>query len=134
MQREVGHTDVEFLKELHRDLARKWKLHGPRMQQTWRSLNAKQRKEALQAGQFEGRMLEHPRDESMGNVYLFMPEWNPRDLSRPDSDYTLDFMKHRATTSLWDRYAGGINGSPGDSEVIHNSIYKEGLRYVDPCR
>lgn len=58
-----------LLKELHRDLIRKYQLHGTRIEHIWRSLSRNQRKEAVQAGAIDGRVLKNRTDQAMGNVY-----------------------------------------------------------------
>ena len=54
----------------------------------------------MKAGAAEGVVLEHSKDEIMGNVYKILPELNIRDITEPGSDYLLDLLKHRATKSL----------------------------------
>jgi hypothetical protein len=90
----------ETIKDLHRDLARKFQRHGSQLEQMWRSLGQKKREEVLRAGARNGVVLKDSTDISMGNVYKFIPEWNLRDITAPSSDFLLDMIKHRATTPL----------------------------------
>jgi len=69
------------LKELHGDLARKYKKHASRIESVWLSLTRGQRIKCLKAGAKDGEVLRHPFDSSMGNVCKFIPEWNSRDVS-----------------------------------------------------
>ncbi|KAI0572698.1 hypothetical protein Alg130_10397 [Pyrenophora tritici-repentis] len=41
----------EAIKELHRDLVNKYRQHGPRIEEMWRSLSQEQRKKIMQAGE-----------------------------------------------------------------------------------
>ncbi|KFY03045.1 hypothetical protein V490_00339 [Pseudogymnoascus sp. VKM F-3557] len=127
-----GLTILDVLKELHGDLVRKYQIHGAKIEQIWRSFNASQRAEALQAGAADGLVLKDPLDETLGDVYKVMPEWNLRDISQPGSDYLLDLLKYRATTTLHEQYCGGVNGRQGDAAFISNSMLVNNLRHVDP--
>jgi hypothetical protein len=120
-----------LIKELHRDLGRKYQVHGTRIEQIWRSFNRSQRAMALKAGAAEGLVLKDPRDRAMGNVYKIMPEWNLRDITEPESDYLLDLLKHRAAKSLCEQYREGVNGGQGDAAFISNSMRVNNLRHVD---
>ncbi|KAI0117990.1 hypothetical protein F4776DRAFT_634736 [Hypoxylon sp. NC0597] len=119
------------LKELHGDLCRKYKLHGSKVQQIWRTLSQDQRSCAMRAGAAEGVVLKHALDSSLGNVCKFIPEWNLRDISAPSSDFFLDLLKHRATTSLAEQYINGINGRAGDHEYITEMMRTHNLHYVN---
>ncbi|KAF2442392.1 ipa protein [Karstenula rhodostoma CBS 690.94] len=119
----------EAIKALHRDLTRKYKRHGPRVEQMWRSLPQAQRAEALKAGSVN--VLKSPTDASLGNVYKFMPEWNLRDITAPSSDFLLDMLKHRATTSLQEQYKAGVNGGLGDHAHIVDMMNKKNLELTD---
>lgn len=88
----------------------------------------------MRAGAARGEVLKHSRDVSMGNVYKIIPEWNLRDVTKPDSDFLLDMLKHRATKSLFEQYMEGPNGGPGDHAVILESINTRGLRHVESFR
>ncbi|OTA65726.1 hypothetical protein K449DRAFT_403217 [Hypoxylon sp. EC38] len=122
------------LKELHRDLCRKYNLHGSKVQQIWRTLSQDQRSRAMKAGSAEGLVLEHAFDLSLGNVCRFIPEWNLREISAPSSDFFLDLLSHRATTSLAEQYIDGFNGRPGDHEHITEMMRTHNLRYVNSSK
>lgn len=125
---------ASMIKELHGDLSRKYQIHGPRIEQIWRSFDRSQRAEALKVGAADGVVLKDPKDRSMGNVYKVMPEWNLRDITEPESDFLLDYLKHRASKSLFEQYCEGVNGSPGDHGFITNSMCIHNLRHVDPFK
>ncbi|OOF90355.1 hypothetical protein ASPCADRAFT_179201 [Aspergillus carbonarius ITEM 5010] len=79
-------------------------------------------------------MLQSPTDRALGEVYKIIPEWNIRDITKPNSDYLLDHLKHRATTSLTDQYAEGVNGGPGDAAFIQESMRVHHLRHARTFR
>ncbi|KAM0425643.1 hypothetical protein ACHAPT_009175 [Fusarium lateritium] len=124
-------SNHEMVKDLHQDLARKWRVHGTKVEAVWRSLNKAERTRCLKAGAAEGVVLKHPLDASMGVVYKYIPEWNLRDITEPGSDFLLDLLKHRATTSLLQQYFEGVNGGPGDRGHIIEMMQKKNLRHVD---
>ena len=127
----VPHTKSSGVKELHKDLARKYQLHRAKIEPLWRSFGKGLRVKALRAGAAEGVVLKHPRDLTLGNVYKIMPEWNLRDVTEPDSDFLLQLLEHRATKSLLEQYSQGVNGGLGDAEVIRNSMNVRNLRHVE---
>jgi hypothetical protein len=118
----------ETIKELHRDLANKYRQHGPRLEEMWHSLSQDQRKKIMQAGSRDGAVLKHAEDTSLENVYKFIPEWNVRDITAPSSDFLLDMLKYRATVPLKDQYAAGFNGRPGDHAHIVDMMQRKNLR------
>ncbi|KAK3939513.1 ipa protein [Diplogelasinospora grovesii] len=119
------------VKELHEDLAQKYRRHAAKVENMWRSFDKNQRTRCLKAGAAEGALLKHPLDRSLGNVYKFIPEWNLRDLTEPGSDILLDILKHRATKTLGEQYIGGVNGGPGDYALIDEMMHTKNLRHVD---
>ncbi|PGH30115.1 hypothetical protein GX50_07135 [[Emmonsia] crescens] len=125
---------VELLKELQQDLARKYQLHGVKIQDIWRSLGKRKRMEAVTAGAAKGEVLKTRKDRSMGNVYKVMPEWNLQDLTEPGSDHLLDLLEHRATTSLCEQYREGPKGALGDGESIMESMRVNNLRHINPFK
>ncbi|CAJ2502431.1 Uu.00g098250.m01.CDS01 [Anthostomella pinea] len=127
-------TSADGVKELHRDLARKWRTHGPRLEQIWRSLGQGQRAKAMKAGAMDGVVLKHSLDASLGNVCKFMPEWNLRDVTAPGSDHLLEILKHRAITTLEEQYLSGANSRTGDHELIMNMMRTRNLQHVDSFR
>ncbi|USP77438.1 ipa protein [Curvularia clavata] len=118
----------ETTKELHRDLARKYQQHGPRIEEMWRSLSQEQRKRIMQAGSRDGAVLKHAEDTSLENVYKFIPEWNIRDVTSPSSNFFLDMLKHRATSPLQTQYMTGFNGRPGDHAHILDMMQRKNLK------
>jgi hypothetical protein len=117
----------EALKELHRDLGRKYRQHGPRIEEMWRSFTQEQRKSIMKAGSRDGVVLKHAEDTSLDNVYKFIPEWNIRDIASPSSNFFLDMLKYRATSPLQVQYATGFNGRPGDHAHIVDMMQRKNL-------
>lgn len=124
----------DVVKDLHRDLGRRYRVHGPKITQIWRSLSQAQRTKVVKAGAAEGVVLKHSNDLSLGNVYKMLPEWNLRDITAPESDFFLQMLHHRATTSLLDQYHAGFNGRPGDYEFIMEMMQTKNLRHVEPYK
>ncbi|KAK0730197.1 hypothetical protein B0H67DRAFT_476561 [Lasiosphaeris hirsuta] len=121
-----------IVKELHQDLARKYKKHGAAVSNMWRSFNKSQRTACLKAGAAEGLVLKHPLDPSLGAVSKFMPEWNLRDIAESSPDFLLDLLRHRATESLHHQYQAGYNGGPGDHPFIEGMMATRNLRCAMP--
>ncbi|KAI1371555.1 hypothetical protein F4677DRAFT_457030 [Hypoxylon crocopeplum] len=125
-------TNGDVFVALRRDLARKYKLHGPKVEEVWRSLSQVQRIRAMKASARMGAVLKNPSDMSMGNARKFIPEWNLHDITAPDSDSFLRLLKHRATMSLEDQYITGFDGRPGDHEHITEMMRTQNLRHINP--
>ncbi|RBR09087.1 uncharacterized protein FIESC28_10027 [Fusarium coffeatum] len=123
-------SSLDLLRELHGDLKRKWKAHGPKVETAWRSFNKPQRAECMETGAFEGKVLKHSRDTSLGNVCWFIPEWNLEDITDPESNLLLDILKHRATKSLSQQYRSGHNGTAGDLDLIEDMARTRNMRPV----
>ncbi|KAF2415913.1 hypothetical protein EJ08DRAFT_684379 [Tothia fuscella] len=128
-QPELGKEDG--VRILHEDLARKYQLHRPKIEQLWRSFNAKQRARVFKAGIYKGIVLKHSRDWALGDVYKVIPELNLKDIAESGPDHILDMLEHRATKPLVQQYCEGVNGGPGDCEFILNSMRDNNLRYVE---
>jgi hypothetical protein len=111
-----------FVKELYYELARKYQAHGTKIEQIWRSFDQNQREKAVKAGAAEGALLTAPTDQTLGNMYKLIPEWNLQDLIQPESDYLLDQIKRRATNSLRDQYQSGVHGTAGDHAFVLENI------------
>lgn len=124
-----GVSASEIIQELHGDLKRKWKAHGPKVETAWRSFNKSQRAKCMKTGGVEGEFLKHSRDPS-GNVCKFIPEWNLKDITDPDSNLLLEVLEHRATKSLTEQYWTGHNGTPGDLDFIDEMARTRNLRPV----
>ncbi|KAI1458571.1 hypothetical protein F4805DRAFT_474150 [Annulohypoxylon moriforme] len=128
---EQGEVDVDLLKSLQGDLRRKYQLHGSRIEQIWNSLSQADRSKAMKAGAADGAVLKHPLDSTLGSVCKFLPDWNLRDVTAPDSDYFLRLLKHRATKSLEEQYREGFDNRPGDHAHILSMMETRGLRHVN---
>ncbi|KAH7129563.1 hypothetical protein B0J13DRAFT_482978 [Dactylonectria estremocensis] len=124
----------DAVKELHDDLARKYRRHAAAVTEIWRSLDKRQRTRCVKAGVADGVMLKHPLDASLGNIYKIIPEWNLRDITEPGSDFLLELLKHRATKTLPQQYQTGVNGGPGDYEHIDTMMRTRNLRHAQPFK
>lgn len=124
----------DFVREIHGDLARKYRRHVTAIDTAWRSLDRPDRIRCMKDGAEDGAVLRDPSDVSLGNVYKIIPEWNLRDVTGPNSDFLLEMLKFRATTSLFQQYRAGPNGDPhqGDRAIIEESMAKRNLRLVEP--
>ncbi|KAI1161686.1 hypothetical protein F5B18DRAFT_627260 [Nemania serpens] len=120
-----------LIKDLHRDLARKYRVHGARLKQLWRGMEPAQRARAMKAGTPDHVVLKHSRDASMGNVCKFMPEWNLRDVTAAGSDYLLRMLEYRATKTLEEQYIAGFDDGLGDYELIVEMMRTRNLRHVE---
>lgn len=118
------------LKELHSDLAWKYKTHASKIETIWRSFSKDQRVKCLKAGAADGAVLKHSQDISLGNVCKFVPELNLQDIST-EPEFLLGHLKHRATTSLFQQYCDGALDTPGDRNFILDMMAKKNLRHVD---
>lgn len=123
----------EAVRELHRDLARKYRQHVPQVEQMWQSFNQEQRKKIMRSGTNKGAVLEHAEDTRLENVYKFIPEWNIRDITS-SPDFLLQLLKHRATTPLQDQYTNGLDGRPGDYAHIVDVMQRKNLRHKDATK
>lgn len=126
-----GPSSGDVVKELHQDLARKYRIHRQKIETLWRSFDKGQRTQCLKAGFADGVVLKHSQDYSLGNIYKIVPELNLRDITEPQSDFLLDLLKHRATTSLFEQYCQGPEGGLGDHQFIDKMMKTKGLRHQD---
>jgi len=119
------------LKDLHGDLSRKYKIHGAKIETIWRSFDRHKRAKCFTAGAADGVVLQHSQDTSMGAVYKFVPELNLRDITEPGSDFLLDLLRHRSTTSLVEQYRSGPAGGLGDHAFILEMMRTRNLRHAE---
>lgn len=123
-------TASVLIKDLHRDLARKYRVHGARLKKLWRGMEPAQRARAMKAGTPNQVVLKHSRDASLGNVCEVMPEWNLRDVTAAGSNFLLRMLEHRATKSLEEQYIAGFDNGPGDYELIVDMMRTRDLSHV----
>ncbi|OAL51569.1 hypothetical protein IQ07DRAFT_642510 [Pyrenochaeta sp. DS3sAY3a] len=116
------------VRDLHRDLARKYQRHGPRIIQMWTSLSQVQREKSVRACSVEDGVLPHSQDTRLGDIYKFVPEWNIQDLTAPSPDHFLDMLKYRATNTLTNQYMFGVNDGPGDYAIIVEMMQKNNIQ------
>jgi hypothetical protein len=110
---QVGPLDVQ---ELYRDLGRKYRNIGSKVETIWRNFTPKQREIAMRESTGDGIVLKHSRDPGLGGLAHYIPEYNLRDMtSKPE--HFLDIFKFRAVTPLAHQLYEGANGGPGDREM-----------------
>ncbi|KAK4119722.1 hypothetical protein N657DRAFT_637074 [Parathielavia appendiculata] len=90
----------------------KHKKHEAATEMLWQSFDATERTACLRASAVEGVVLRHPTDVSLGEVYKFIPECNPRDIADSELDFLLNLKWNRANTSLFQQYCEGDRGGP----------------------
>lgn len=114
----------DAVKDLHADLVRKWKRHGPTVEAYWTSFGKRQRSKCLKEG---GDVLRSLTGRSFGAACKFIPEWNLRDLTEPGSDRLIDMIRSRASRTLIEQYCSS-DDAPGDYFVIDEMMCTQGLR------
>ncbi|GJC89494.1 hypothetical protein ColLi_12332 [Colletotrichum liriopes] len=121
-------SNADVVKDLYGDLARKYTVHGPNVEEYWRSFSREQRIRCVKAGAKNGDVLKDPTDHALGNVYKLIPEWNLRDLTEPGSDHFLNLLRHRSLKDPYEQYHSGPKDGPGDLEFIEEMMRTENLR------
>ena len=101
---------AQVIKDLHSDLAWKYAKYGATIETFWRSFDKRKRTKCMKDGSRNGEVLKHSLDASLGNVCKFIPEWNLRDITDPNSGLLLSMLRHRATTSLVEQYCDSPDG------------------------
>ncbi|KAL0935500.1 ipa protein [Colletotrichum truncatum] len=122
-----------MVKELHTDLVRKFRKHGPTIEKYWHSFDKQQRTKCIRAGDIDGQVLKHSMDRSLGNVYKFIPEWNLRDLTEPDSDHLMELFRYRTENDLMEQYLG-TSTTLGDLQFIEKMIRTKNLHMTEPFK
>ncbi|KAK0918531.1 hypothetical protein LTR91_013228 [Friedmanniomyces endolithicus] len=112
---------------LHRDLARKYRNVGSKVEDIWRAFSPRQREEALQESTGDGEVLKHSRDPGLAGLRCFIPEYNIRDMTTTPEHF-LDIFQYRSTAPLVKQFCVGVNDGPGDRETIEKSITAYDLR------
>lgn len=116
-----GPLDVQ---ELHRDLARKLRNVGSKVDAIWRNFTPKQRETAFRESTGDGEVLKHSQDRSLGAACDYIPELNLRDMTS-NPEHFLNLFRFRASNSLHNQLYEGVNNMPGDRELIKQN----GIRY-----
>ncbi|EFX01370.1 ipa protein [Grosmannia clavigera kw1407] len=125
---------AEVVRDLHKDLRRKYALHGTAIEKVWHSFDSATRAKCLKAGLVDGGVLAHPLDRSLGDVYKFVPEINLRDIAESGSDFLLDHLRHRANKSLIEQLQAGVRGGQGDLDFIELMMRTKNLRHATRFR
>lgn len=121
----------DVVRDLHKELGRRYVLHHLRVRERWRSLGKTQRIEVFRAGAADGAVLKHPQDHTLGTACLLIPEWNELHITNPDSDHLLTLIEHRASKTLNEQYARGIGDNfLGDRDLITVMMQQRGLAHT----
>jgi len=103
--------------ELQRDLQRKYKNVGSKVEAIWRQFTPKQRETAMRETVGDGKVLRNSRDPGLGRLNEIIPEWNLEDITS-SAEFFLERLKFRVEADLQLQHFEGVNGGPGDQEVI----------------
>lgn len=125
----LGTTLDESVRDIHKDLVRKYKRHSETIESIWRSMGRRERSQCMKDTAKDGKVPRHPSDPSMGNVSKFIPEWNLRDVTN-DPEYLIKLLHFRGTTSLVDQYMAGLNDTPGDHGYILDAVNTRDPRHT----
>jgi hypothetical protein len=126
----MDNENAILLSDLHSDLVRKYQRHTSAVETIWQSFSPNERGKCFKAGAADGAVLRHALDRSLGVVYKIIPELNLRDL-KSDPAFLLNVPKHRATTSLFQQYCEGFNGTPGDHAMIEEVVRARRLQHTN---
>ncbi|KAI6355305.1 hypothetical protein MCOR25_008240 [Pyricularia grisea] len=126
---ESSEENGQWARELQADLARKYRRHSARIDNVRRSFDQRQRVRCFKSSFATGRYLKHALDRSLGDGYLIAPEMNLRYVAESGPDYLLGILKHRDTSSVYDQFFSGPDGSPGDQWVIGNNMRTRNLQH-----
>ncbi|KAK5731631.1 hypothetical protein LTR17_011223 [Elasticomyces elasticus] len=116
--------------ELQRDLQRKYRNVGGKVQNLWRSFTLKQRETAMRETVGDGKVLRNSRDPGLDGLREITPDWNLEDIvSTPE--FFLDRLKFRVETDLHHQQFNGVSGGPGDREIIRTAVQRRQRRMAD---
>ncbi|KAK5687680.1 hypothetical protein LTS10_001820 [Elasticomyces elasticus] len=107
--------------ELQQDLRRKYHNVGSKVEVLWRRFTPEQREKAMRATVGDGQVLKTSRDPGVGmlrGAREVNPDWNLEDMTSTPQ-FFLDRLKFRVETDLHHQHLEGVNGEPGDREIIH---------------
>jgi len=97
---EAFETDGEIsIPQQWRDLVRKYRNVGTKVEQVWRAFTPKQREEAMREAVGDGKVLENSRDPGLGRLRDFLPDWNLEDITSTP-DFFLERLKFRVENNL----------------------------------
>lgn len=114
-------TQLDGIKQFHEELCQRWVSKEAQIETMWRSFRPEKRLECLRASTSSASLLQHSEDTSLIVVCLIVPEWNVQDITRGDSDFLLNILRHRATASLTEQLRKGANGQPGGA-AAHETL------------
>lgn len=106
--------------ELQRDLQRKYRNVGGKIETIWRTFHPKQREKAMRETVGDGKVLRNSRDPGLGGLKQFLPDWNLEDITSTP-DFFLDRLKFRVEKDLHFQHFEGVNGEQGDREIVRDA-------------
>lgn len=116
--------------DLHRDLQRKYRNVGGKVEQIWRAFTIKQREEAMREVVGGGHVLKTKDDPSLDGLKDATPDWNLEDITST-ADFFLHRLKFRVEADLHRQIFEGVNRNPGDREVIRAAAQRRAHLQAD---
>ncbi|PFH61501.1 hypothetical protein XA68_17158 [Ophiocordyceps unilateralis] len=121
-------TRGELVRELHSNLALRYRTHVTAIEAIWRSLDKDQQAACLEAGKKEEKkMLEYPVDRALGTVGEIANNINLLNDDLLDSELFLDILHWRSSSSLLDQYCSGFAGCSGDGDHTVTMLLSYGM-------
>ncbi|KAH9842207.1 ipa protein [Teratosphaeria destructans] len=103
--------------ELQKDLQRKYRNVGAKVEEIWRNWTPSQRGEAMREAVGDKKVLRNSRDPGLGGLRGWLPDWNLEDITATP-DFFIDRLRFRVQNDLHRQLHEGANGGPGDRQVI----------------
>ncbi|KAI0439654.1 hypothetical protein F4803DRAFT_568229 [Xylaria telfairii] len=117
-----------LVSDLHRELARKYHAHGPKLKQLWQGMGQAQREKLVKTRPHLWGDLQVSQQVPKEQIDKFTPEWNLKDLAAAGSDFLLRVLEHRATKSLEEQCQSGFDDCLGDLGTINEILLKNHLQ------
>ncbi|KAF9880253.1 hypothetical protein CkaCkLH20_02207 [Colletotrichum karsti] len=110
--------NIEVLREIHGDLAHRWRRHATTIEAIWSALTKNQRARCLLAAWTDLPLMSNHQDPTVRKkTQLWMPERDLQSLAANPA-CLLDQLNHRATTSLQHQLFYGCREIHGDRKVV----------------
>ncbi|KAK4901886.1 hypothetical protein LTR49_027193 [Elasticomyces elasticus] len=113
--------------ELQQDLQRKYHNVGAEVDRLWRKFTPEQREKAMRETMGDGNVLKNSRDPGVGmlrGARDVKPDRNLVDITSTPQ-FFLDWLKFPAETDLHKQQLEGVNGGPGDREIIRAAAQRQ---------
>lgn len=108
------------ISELQKDLLRKYRNVGSKVDKIWRAFTPQQRETCMRESTGDGQVLRHSADPGLGGLKFSIPEWNLKDITS-DPGHFMTHFKFRATELLEKQLYEGVRGMPGDRLVAQRA-------------